>query len=191
MSFLRGVLSGDPAKSAAKHEKRARMHQAEGNESKAADEWAAAGRDYIKIPDYQHAYDAFLQAAQFYLAVKDDKRENAILFDAVDAAITNQDFTAASGALNQVTRIGTRKNDDALLIRAYSLQTILLFAANDLAKSKQTHREAEKIEKRLGQKKIKTALFFPLHPSSLTVLLKERLFLRIFNSPPVLTSQKQ
>ncbi len=159
MSFLKGVLSGDPAKSAAKHEKRARTHQAESNETKAADEWAAAGRDYAKIPDYQRAYESFLQAAQFYLAVKDNKRENAILFDAVDAAIANQDFVSASAALDQVTRIGTRKKDNELLIRAYSLQSVMLFAANDLAKSKQTYREAEKVEKRFGRKKVKTAVY--------------------------------
>jgi len=159
MSFLKGVLGGNPAKSATKHEKRARTHQAEGNETKAADEWAAAGRDYSKIPDYTRAYEAFLQASQFYLAVKDDKRETAILFDAVDAAIAGQEFTAASAALDQVTRIGTRKKDDALLLRAYSLQTLLLFAANDLAKSKQAYREAEKIEKRFARKKVKPPLF--------------------------------
>jgi hypothetical protein len=159
MSFLKGVFSGDPEKSAAKHEKRAREHQAEGNEIKAGDEWAAAGRDYTKIPDYKRAYDAFLQAAQFYLALNDDKRENAILFDAIDAAVANQDFTAASTALDQVIRLGTRKKNDELLIRAYSLQTILLFASNDLAKSKQTHREAEKVEKRFGRKKIKTPIY--------------------------------
>ena len=159
MSFLKGVFSGDPEKSAAKHEKRARTYQAEGNEMKAGDEWAAAGRDYAKIPDYRRAYEAYLQAAQFYLALNDGKRENSILFDAVDAAVANHDFTAASTALDQVTRLGTRKKDDALLIRAYSLQTIMLFAANDLAKSKQTHREAEKVEKRLGLKKIKTPIY--------------------------------
>ena len=159
MSFLKGVLSGDPAKSAAKHEKRARTHQSEGNETKAADEWAAAGRDYTKVPDYQRAYDAFLQASQFYLAVKDDKREKDILFEAVDAAIANQDYTAGSTALDQITRIGTRKKDDELLVRAYSLQTILFLAANDLARSKQTHREAEKLEKRFGKKKIKTKTY--------------------------------
>ncbi|MFX1566172.1 MAG: hypothetical protein ACFFCH_09290 [Promethearchaeota archaeon] len=156
MSFLKGILSGNPAKSAAKHEKRARAHQAEGNEVKAADAWAAAGREYAKIPDYRRAYDAFIQAAQFYLAVRDDKREAATLFDATDIAIANQNFSLASVALEQVTRIGTRKKDDALLVRAYSLQSILLLAGNDLSKSKQTFREAEKIEKRIGRKKIKT-----------------------------------
>jgi tetratricopeptide (TPR) repeat protein len=159
MSFLKGVFSGNPGKSAAKHERRARSHQAEGNDIKAADEWAAAGRDYKKIPDYQRAYEAFSQAAQFYLAVNDHKRETEILFDAVDAAIANQDYTAASIALDQVTRIGTRNRDDQLQIRAYSLQTLLPFAANDLAKSKRTFREAEKIKKRLGRKKIKTAVY--------------------------------
>lgn len=159
MSFLKSLFGGDPVKSAAKHEKRARRHQAEGNESKAADEWAAAGHNYNKIPDYKRAYEAFLQAAQFYLAVQDDKRETVILFDAVDAAIANQDFTAASSALDQVARIGTRNKDDRLLIRTYSLQTILLLAANDLAKSKQTYREAFKLEKRVGEKKIKTAVY--------------------------------
>ena len=159
MSFLKGVFSGDPEKSAAKHEKRAREHQAEGNEAKAGDEWAAAGRDYTKIPDYKRAYEAFLQAAQFYLALNDDKRETAILFDAIDAAIANHDYTVASTALDQVTRLGTRKKDDELLIRVYSLQTIILLAANDLAKSKQTHREAEKVEKRFGRKQIKTPVY--------------------------------
>ncbi len=159
MSFLKGVFSGNPEKSAAKHEKRAREHQAEGNEIRAGDEWAAAGRDYTKIPDYKRAYEAFLQAAQFYLALNDDKRENAILFDAIDAAVANQDFIAASAALDQVIRLGTRNKDDELLIRAYSLQTILLFAANDLAKSKQKHREAEKVKKRFGRKKIKTPIY--------------------------------
>jgi tetratricopeptide (TPR) repeat protein len=159
MSFLKGILGRDPAKSAAKHEKRARARQAEGNELKAADEWAAAGRDYVKIPDYQKAYDAFLQAAQFYLALKDNKRECDILFEAVDAAAANQDFNLGASALNQVIRIGTRKKDDELLIRTYALQTILLIAANDLAKAKQTHREAEKVEKRFGRKKVKTTLY--------------------------------
>jgi len=159
MSFLKGVLSGDPAKSAAKHEKRARNHQAEGNEVKAADEWAAAGRSYTKIPDYQKAYEAFLQAAQFYLALKDDKRETDILFEAVDVAIANHDFNSASLALTQVTRIGTRKNDNLLLLRTYALQTIMLFAANDLAKAKQTYREAEKVKKRFGRKKVKTTVY--------------------------------
>jgi tetratricopeptide (TPR) repeat protein len=159
MSFLKGLFGADPVKSAAKHEKRARRHQAEGNESKAADEWGAAGHNYSKIPDYKRAYEAFLQAAQFYLAVQDDKRETAILFDAVDAAIAYQDFTAASSALDQVTRVGTRNEDDRLLIRTYSLQTILLLAANDLAKSKQTHHEAIKLKKRIGKKKIKTAVY--------------------------------
>ena len=159
MSFLKGVLSGDPAKSAAKHEKRARNHQAEGNEVKAADEWAAAGRSYTKIPDYQKAYEAFLQAAQFYLALKDDKRETDILFEAVDAAITNHDFNSASLALTQVTRIWTLKNDNELLLRTYALQTIMLIAANDLAKAKQTYREAEKVKKRFGRKKVKTTVY--------------------------------
>jgi tetratricopeptide (TPR) repeat protein len=159
MSFLKDLFSGDPAKSAAKHEKRARNRQAEGNEAKAADEWAAAGHAYTKIPDYQKAYEAFVQAAQFYLALKDDKRETDILFEAVDAAVANQDYASASSALTQVTRLGTRKKDDELLIRAYALQTILLLVANDLAKAKQTHREAEKVEKRFGRKKVKTPVY--------------------------------
>jgi tetratricopeptide (TPR) repeat protein len=159
MSFLKDLLSGDPVKSAAKHEKRARTYHAEGNETKAADSWAAAGREYAKIPDYQRAYESFLQASQFYLAVRDDKREAAILFDAADVAIANQDFSSASTALEQVTRIGTRKKDDELLIRVYSLQSIFLLAGNDLAKSKQTYREAEKIAKRIGRKKIKTRTY--------------------------------
>ncbi|MFX1317551.1 MAG: hypothetical protein ACFE9D_00310 [Promethearchaeota archaeon] len=159
MSFLKGILSGDPAKSAAKHEKRARTHQADGNEVKAADEWAAAGRAYTKIPDYQKAYDAFLQAAQFYLALKDDKRETDILFEAVDVAVTNQDFNSASSALTQVTRICARKKNDELLIRTYALQTILFLAANDLARAKQTYREAEKVKKHFGRKKVKTPVY--------------------------------
>ncbi|MFX1508941.1 MAG: hypothetical protein ACFFBR_01415 [Promethearchaeota archaeon] len=156
MSFLKGILSGDPAKSAAKHEKRAREHQAEGNEVKAADSWAAAGREYAKIPDHQRAYDAFLQASQFYLAIRDDKRETAILFDAADVAIASHDFSSASAALEQVIRIGTRNKDDELLVRTYSLQSIFFLAGNDLARTKQTYREAEKIEKRFGRKKVKT-----------------------------------
>ncbi|MFW9935371.1 MAG: hypothetical protein ACFFDU_07720 [Candidatus Thorarchaeota archaeon] len=164
MSFLKGLFGGDPVKSAAKHAERAHKYQAEGNETKAADEWAAAGHNYNKIPDYKRAYEAFLQAAQFYLAVQDDKRETAILFDAVDSAIANQDFTAASSALDQVARIGTRNKNDRLLFRTYSLQTILLLAANDLAKSKQTYREAFKLEKRVGVKKIKTAVYAVASP---------------------------
>lgn len=159
MSFLKGILGGDPAKSAVKHEKRARMYQSEGNERKAADEWAAAGRDHSKTPDFKRSHEAFLQAAQFYLAIGDEKREEAILGAAVDAAIAGGDFTAAAGALNQVTRIGTRLKDDEMLLHAYALQGIILIAANDLAKAKQTHREAQKVEKRLGRKKAKVPVF--------------------------------
>lgn len=149
MSFLRG----NPAKSAAKHEKRAREHQDRGNEQKAADEWTAAGRDFLKVPNYPRAYDAFVQAAQFYLAVNDTKREREALFAAVDAAIAATDFEAAAGALTQVTRIGTRKKDNQLLLRAYAVQTIIHIAGNDLAKARESYREALKMEKRLGRKK--------------------------------------
>lgn len=149
MSFLRG----NPAKSAAKHEKRAREHQTRGNEQKAADEWTAAGRDYLKIPNYMRAYEAYIQASQFYLAVKDVNRENDALFAAVDAAIAARDFEAAAGALTQVARIGTRMKDNQLLLRVYAVQTIILIAGNDLSKAKESHREAFKMEKRLGRKK--------------------------------------
>ncbi|MFW9831547.1 MAG: hypothetical protein ACFFD8_07205 [Candidatus Thorarchaeota archaeon] len=159
MSFLKGILGGDPAKSAAKHEKRARVHQAEGNEDKAADEWSAAGRDYQKIPDYKRASEAFLQAGQFYFAVGDNKREEAILSAAVDTAIAAGDFVTAAGALTQIIRIGTRLKDNEILLHSYSLQTIVLIAGNDLAKAKQTHREAEKVVKRLGRKKKSLSLY--------------------------------
>ncbi|MFX1299522.1 MAG: hypothetical protein ACFFAL_07005 [Promethearchaeota archaeon] len=149
MSFLRG----NPAKSAAKHEKRAREHQDRGNEQKAADEWTAAGRDFLKVPNYSRAYDAFIQAAQFYLAVNDADRETDALFSAVDAAIAATDFEAAAGALTQVTRIGTRKKDNQLLLRAFAVQTIIHIAGNDLSKARESHREAFKMEKRLGRKK--------------------------------------
>jgi tetratricopeptide (TPR) repeat protein len=149
MSFLRG----NPAKSAAKHEKRAREHQTRGNEQKAADEWTAAGRDYLKIPNYARAYEAYIQAAQFYLAVNDVNRETEALFAAIDAAIAANDFEAAAGALTQVTRIGARKKDNQLLLRAYAVQSIIHIAGNDLSKAKESHHEALKIEKRIGRKK--------------------------------------
>lgn len=149
MSFLRR----NPAKSATKHEKRAREHQDRGNEQKAADEWVAAGRDHLKIPNYPRAHEAFIQAAQFYLAVNDVNRETEALFAAVDAAIAATDFEAAAGALTQIARIGTRKKNNQLLLRAYALQTIIHIAGNDLSKARESHREALKMEKRLGRKK--------------------------------------
>jgi hypothetical protein len=63
------------------------------------------------------------------------------------------DFEAAAGALTQVTRIGTRKKDNQLLLRAYAVQSIIHVAGNDLAKAKESHHEALKIEKRIGRKK--------------------------------------
>ncbi len=149
MSFLRR----NPAKSATKHEKRAREHQERGNEQKAADEWVAAGRDYLKIPNYPRAHEAFIQAAQFYLALNDVNRETEALFAALDAAIAAIDFEAAAGALTQIARIGTRKKNNQLLLRAYALQTIIHIAGNDLSKARESHREGLKMEKRLGRKK--------------------------------------
>ncbi|MFX0167980.1 MAG: tetratricopeptide repeat protein [Candidatus Hodarchaeota archaeon] len=155
MSFLRG----DPRKSAIKHEKRAREWQDRGNEAKAAREWLAAGRDYIRIPDFKRAHESFLQAAQFYLALKDTNNENAALHAAVDVAIAKKDYEAAAKALDQVTRIGTRLRDDDMLLHTLALKTIIFIAANDLAKAKETHREALKVEKRLDQKRAQNPLF--------------------------------
>jgi tetratricopeptide (TPR) repeat protein len=159
MSFLKEIFRGDPIKSAAKHEKRARNYQEQGNDRKAADEWAAAGRDHARIPDYKRAHEAYLQAAQFYLADKDINREKSILEEAIDVALLAGDYPAAANALTQITRLGTRTNDEQLLLRAYALQTIIYFVGNDLARARETFREAKKIEKRLGSKEVKTLVY--------------------------------
>lgn len=159
MSFLKRVFRGDPVKSAAKHEKRAQIYQDQGNDRKAADEWAAAGRNYARVPDYKRAHEAYLQAAQFYLADKDTNREKNILEEAVDVALIADDYSAAAGALTQITRLGTRIQDDQLLLRSYALRTVILIASNDLARAKETYREAQKVEKRLGPQKVKTLVY--------------------------------
>lgn len=159
MSFLKRVFRGDPIKSAAKHEKRAQLYQDQGNDRKAADEWAAAGRDHARVPDYKRAHEAYLQAAQFYLADKDINREKGILEEAVDVALIAADYPAAAGALTQITRLGTRIQDDQLLLRSYSLRTVILIASNDLARATETYREAQKLEKRLGPQKVKTLVY--------------------------------
>jgi len=163
MFFLRG----DPGKSAAKHEKRARAWQERGNEPRAAKEWVAAGRDYSRIPDFHRAYDSFLQASQFYLALEDTSNEYSTLLEAVDVAIAANDFTAAAKALDQVTRIGTRLKDDLMLLHASALKTIFFIAANDLARARETHRECQKVDKRLEQKKSPLPIY--LIASTLTI----------------------
>lgn len=159
MSFLKDIFRGDPAKSAAKHEQRARANQKQGNEKKAAWEWAAAGRDYARIPDLKRAHDAFMQSAQFHLATGDINQEKELLYAALDAAIESKDFQAAIGALHQVTRVGTRLKDMQLLLNAYALMTIAFIAGNDLSKAKETYREALKVEKRLGRIKTKNPTY--------------------------------
>ena len=155
MFFLRG----DPRKSAAKHEKRARAWQERGNEIKAAKEWIAAGRDYSRIPDFHRAYDAYLQASQFYLAQDDADNEHSTLLEAVDVAIAANDYGASAKALDQVTRIGTRRKNDLMLLHASALKSIIFIAANDLARARETYREAQKINKRLGRKKTSVPVF--------------------------------
>jgi hypothetical protein len=155
MFFLRG----DPRKSAAKHEKRARVWQERGNEIRAAKEWVAAGRDYARISDFQRAYESFLQASQFYLSVKDANSENSVLLEAVDVAVAANDFGAAAKALDQITRIGTRLKDNLMLLHASALKTIVFIAANDLARARETHREAQKVDKRVDRKKAPLPLF--------------------------------
>ena len=155
MFFLRG----DPRKSAAKHEKRARAWQERGNENRAAKEWISAGRDYSRIPDFQRAYESFLQASQFYLALQDASNEHSVLLDAVDVAVAANDYSAAAKALDQITRIGTRLKDDLMLLHVSALKTIIFIAANDLARARETHREAQKIDKRLEPKKAQLPIF--------------------------------
>jgi tetratricopeptide (TPR) repeat protein len=155
MFFLRG----DPRKSAAKHEKRARAWQERGNEIRAAKEWVAAGHDYSRISDFKRAYESFLQASQFYLALQDAKSENSTLLEAVNVATAASDFNAAAKALDQVIRIGTRRKDNSMLLHAFALKTIIFIAANDLARARETHREAQKVDKRLDRKKTTLPLF--------------------------------
>ncbi len=159
MSFLKGVFRGDPSKSAAKHERRARLHQERGEERKAADEWVSAGRDYARIPDYKRAQECLLQAAQFYLALQDDYREESTLRTAVDIALEAEAYEMSIPAIDQLTRLGTRLENNQLLILSYSLKTLALIASNDLSKAIEAIREAEKVKKRMRRTKVKTPLF--------------------------------
>lgn len=159
MSFIKGLFRGDPAKSAAKHEKRAKTYQQEGDEKRAGNEWAAAGRDYARIPNLKRARECFVQAAQFFLAAGDVKREEAMLRSACDLALDAGDYEAAAAALGILTRIGTRRKDNQLLLHILALKTLAFLAANDLAKAKETNREAQKVEKRMGRTKARFSLF--------------------------------
>jgi hypothetical protein len=79
MSFLKG-LRGNPEKSAAKHEARAIRFEEREEEARAAVEWAAAARDYIKIPDLKRARDCYLRSAQLFQVCGDTSREETTLW---------------------------------------------------------------------------------------------------------------
>jgi uncharacterized repeat protein (TIGR01451 family) len=159
MSFFKGVFRGDPSKSAAKHERRAKMYQERGEERKAADAWASAGRDFARVPDYKRAQECLLQAAQFYLVLHDEYREESTLRTAVDIAFEAETYEMAIPAIDQLTRLGTRLENNQLLILSFSLKTLAFIASNDLAKATEATREAEKVKKRMGRTRVKTPLF--------------------------------
>ncbi|MFX1563518.1 MAG: hypothetical protein ACFFDP_09445 [Promethearchaeota archaeon] len=159
MSFLKGLFRGDPAKSAAKHEKRAKTYQQESDEKRAGQEWAAAGRDYARIPNLKRARECFVRAAQFFLAISDARQEEVMLRSACDLAIDEGNYEAAASTLDFLIKIGTRQKDNQLLLHALALKTLAILAANDLAKAKETNREAQKVGKRMGRVKARPPLY--------------------------------
>ncbi len=159
MSFMKGLFKGNPAKSAAKHETRARTYQKEGDEKRAGSEWAAAGRDYARIPNLKRARECFLQAARFYLAADDTRHEKEALQSACDIAFDAGDYEAAAASSDLLANIGTRQKDNQLLLQSLALKALAFLAANDLSKAKEAYREGHKVERRIGRTKTRFTLF--------------------------------
>jgi len=156
---MKRLFKGNPAKSAAKHESRARTYQKEGDEKRAGNEWAAAGRNYARIPNLKRAQECFLQAAQFFLAADDTKHEEEMLRSACDIAIDAGEYEAAAASLDLLTKIGTRQKNNQLLLHSLALKALAFLAANDLSKAKEAYREAYKVERRGGRTGTKFSLY--------------------------------
>ncbi len=158
MSFLKG-LRGNPAKSAAKHEARATRHEKREEESRAAVEWAAAARDYIRIPDLKRARDCYLRAAQLFQVCDDTSREETALWLASNLTLEDEDYEAASEVFDRLIYLATRLTNKRLLFRVYALKALALIAANKLSKAKETFHLTDKLRERLSRKESKNPLF--------------------------------
>jgi len=152
MSFLKRLLRRDPAHSAARHERLAREYQREGRQKRAAEEWASAGRNYAKVPNYRRARECYLHAAQLFYSIGDAPREEEALRRASDMALEEEDYQAAAQAADRLLRVGTRLRNNRLLLYSLSLKTLALLASNELAKAKETLREAERIDRRASKR---------------------------------------
>jgi tetratricopeptide (TPR) repeat protein len=158
MPFLKGLLRGDPAKAAAQHERRAKEYQSKKKRVRAAEEWAAAGRQHVVAHNLKHAQDCFLQAAQLYSTEGDANRGIEMLRAATDAALQEEQFEAAAADMDRVANIGARLKDDQLLLQALALKTVALIASNAFTKAKEAFREAQKLLRRLDPAKARAPL---------------------------------
>ena len=180
MPFLKGLLRGDPAKTAAQHERRAKEYQGKKKRVRAAEEWAAAGRQHVVVHNLKRAQDCFLQAAQLYSAEGDANREVEMLRAAADAALQEEQFDAAAADMDRLVNVGARLKDDQLLLQALALKTLALIASNAFTKAKETLREAQKLLKRLDPAKAKAPL----------VLIADALAVRFIDGESLLSAGK-
>jgi tetratricopeptide (TPR) repeat protein len=151
-------MRGNPAKAAAQHERRAKEYQSRKKRVRAAEEWAAAGRQYTAVPDLKRAHDCLLQASQLYSSDGDVNREVEMIRAAIDAALEDKQFETAAADVERLVNIGTRLRDDQLLLQALALRTVVLIASNAFNKAKETLHEAQKLLKRLEPAKAKVPL---------------------------------